>query len=88
MFVEELCGVLRPDSKRAAEHFCGSCRRREADHRLTPVRGYPSATERAEHGGLVGTSGADQQIERQPRTGDASSSDGLVGVEPDTPYLA
>lgn len=44
--------------------------------------------ERAERGGLAGTGGADEQIERQPGAGDAADGDGLVGVEPDAPDLA
>lgn len=52
------------------------------------MRGCPCTIEHAERGGLAGTGGADEQIERQPGTGDAGDGDGLVGVEPDATDLA
>lgn len=42
----------------------------------------------AERGGLAGTGGADEQIERQPGAGDAGDGDGLVGIEPNALDLA
>ena len=88
VFVEELRGVLRPHTERAAEHFSRSRRRRETDHRITPVRGCPRPMQGTQRRGFAGTGGADQQIQRQPGTGDARYRDGLVGIEPNTPDLA